>query len=278
MESGEKETRMKGIRISGLCALALAASAIIASSASAVTLPEFGRCVKVARGTGVYRGAACVTKETGTLGTYNWVPASSSEKQTFTGSGLESTFTSAGHPTIKCLAANFTGEYTGPKTASVTIEFQACVNSLEQQCQSNPQNKSEIKTLPLEAEVGFIKNQVVEGKPIIVAGLDLKPTPPLTDLAMYECGGGGPNESAHLQGSVIGSIKPINKMTTEQKLSYLVRKSGEQYPEQFEGGLKDTLSTTFTAGLESTTVPTTLNIKSESGHNAAPIEIKAREN
>jgi len=98
----------------------------------------------------------------------------------------------AGHATIKCIDANISGEWRGGKTATVEIEFQGCQNPQEQPCQT-AQTKSEIKTLPLEGELGFIKNQVKEGKLVITVGLDLKPQAPLTELATYECGGGRRN-------------------------------------------------------------------------------------
>src|SRR6202035_311601 len=268
---GQGDRTMKGIRITGLCLLAaLASSAALAGSASAVTIPQIGRCVKVATGAGAYTGAQCLTLETHKKGKYEWVPVSSSEKQTFDGTGGETTLKTTGHSTIKCIAANFVGEYTGPKTATLTIEFQGCINSKGQQCQSNPQNKSEIKTLPLEAELGFIKNEPT----VVQVGLDLKPTAPLTQLVSYECG--SITESARLEGSVIGQIKPIDKMTTESNLLIAVRTTGAQLPEQFEGGPNDTLSTTFMSGPESPTPPSTLAIKGETGHNAALLEIKAK--
>jgi hypothetical protein len=262
---------MKGIRITGLCLLAvLAVSAMAASSASAVTIPQVGRCVKVATGAGAYTGPQCLALETHKKGKYEWIPVSSSEKQTFLGSGGETILATTGHSTIKCIAANFVGEWTGPKTASVTVEFQGCTNAKKEQCQSSPQNKSEIKTLPLEAELGFIKNEPT----VVQVGLDLKPTAPLTQLVTYECG--SVTETARVEGSVIGQIKPIDKMTTESNLIYFARRSGEQVPEQFEGGLKDTLSTTFMSGIESTTAASSLTIKSETGHYANPLEIKAK--
>lgn len=274
---------MKVIRVGHCCLLAvLAISAFAAASASAAVydvkaLPEAGRCVKVPTGSGIYRGGGCINKALPGKGTFEWAPASVTEKLKFSGSGAESILATVGHPTIKCVAANITGEYTGAKTATVEIEFQACINSLEQQCQSSQQNKSEIKTLPLEAELGFIRNEVIEGKKIVVVGLDLKATPPLTNLVTYECG--NVTESAQLEGSVIGKIAPINKMTTVQKLVYFVKKStGAQVPEKFESGLKDTLSTTFQTGLETTTAPTTLFIKEEIGSNEVPIEIRGTEN
>jgi Regulator of chromosome condensation (RCC1) repeat len=238
-------------------------------------LPEVGRCVKVATGTGAYQGLNCIALEKagGKFGKYNWIPVAATEKQTFAGTGGESVLTTVGQPTITCIAAKVTGEWRGPRTATVQIEFQACTNSKGQQCQSNPQSKSEIKTLPLEAELGFIKNEVREGKLLLSVGLDLKPQPPGSDLVSYECG--SVTESAHLEGSVIGQIKPIDKMTTESNLIYSAIRGAQQY-EKFEGGPPDTLTTRFQSGLESTYAPSTLKIAGEAGSNAAPLEIKAK--
>jgi hypothetical protein len=272
---------MKRVRISGMCALlALAVSAAGATVAQAAThsLPEVGRCVKVATGAGAYKSATCVTVATNGLGKYQWTPVSVTEKQTFSGAGGEVTLATTGHQTIRCVAANFSGEYTGPKTATVQIEFQACTNPQEQQCQSlDPRNKSEIATFPMEGELGFVRNQTIEGRTFITVGMDLKPQPPLHELMSYECTGS--TEVAHVEGSVIARLRPFDKMTTESNLQYLVKKNVGQIPEQFEGGPKDTLITTFTSGLETLgTAPSTLNIVGYFGHNANPLEIKAKEN
>jgi hypothetical protein len=243
-------------------------------------LPQVGRCVKVAVGTGAYSGPGCTTLATKPITKrYEWVPASVTEKLAFSGSGLETTLTTAGHSTIKCLAANITGEWTGPKTASVNVELQGCTTSAGAQCQTitNPQNKSEIKLNGVLGEPGFIRYEEVEGKVIEAVGLDLKPQPPMTSLATYECTGS--SEAGHIEGSVIGKITPINKMTTEQKLLYYATKAGEQRPEQFQAGPKDTLMTSFTEGLPEESKgsgASSLNIKGESGKNAAPLEIKAK--
>jgi hypothetical protein len=107
-----------------------------------------------------------------------------------------------------------------------------------------------------------------------VAGLDLKPQPPLNELASYECAGSG--QTAHVEGSVIGRIQPIDKMTTESNVIYSTKSNGEQLYQSFEGGPNDTLSTTFTTGVESTSAPSTLKIKEEKGKNEASLEIKAK--
>jgi hypothetical protein len=274
---------MKVTRVRQSCLLAvlvLTIAAIGASSASAIEyeikgMPEVGRCVNVPTGTGVYKGSQCLAVEHSSkkLGKYNWIPASQTEKLTFSGAGGESVLTTVGHSTIKCIAANLSGEYTSPKKATVTIEFQGCTNAKKEQCQSNPQNKSEIKTLPLEAELGFIKNELLVGHNVISVGLDLKPTSPLPALVTYECG--SVLESARLEGSVIGQEKPIDKMTSEMNLIYSTKTNGEQLYQNFQEGLQDTLSTTYQVGIESTTAPTTLKIKSYLGTNSVPLEVKA---
>jgi hypothetical protein len=66
-------------------------------------------------------------------------------------------------------------------------------------------------------------------------------------------------------------------MTTASNLVYSTTSNGEQLYQSFQGGLKDTLTTTFMTGVESTTpAPSTLKIKEEKGKNAAPLEIKAK--
>jgi len=242
-------------------------------------LPEAGRCVKVAVGSGKYSGAGCTALATKTSSKkYEWTPASVTEKLAFSGSGLETTLTTAGHSTITCLAANISGEWTGAKTASVNVEFQGCTNAQGQQCQTvtNPQNKSEIALKGVLGELGYIKYEEVEGKPqIAVVGLDLKPQPPMTQLAEYECTGS--TETGHLEGSVIGNIGPIDKMTTESNLHYVATKAGKQNLEAFQGSPKDTLMTSFTSGPEAKgSGASSLNIKEYKGNNAAPVEIKAK--
>jgi hypothetical protein len=268
---------MKPIRNWGLCfVLAVVGGTIAVPTASALrALPEAGRCVKVATGAGAYRGGACTVLETGKLGKYEWMPASATEKLTFSGGGLEPTLASVGHPTIKCITANITGEYTGPKTVTAQLEFEGCINANKQECHTKPTDAALITSLPLEGELGFVKNQVIEGKILVSVGLDLKPQAPLPDLIVYDCG--GVTESDHVRGSVIVRVKPIDIMTTTSNLLITAKKTVEQVPESFEGLPKDTLSTTFMSGLEETTAPSALNVKSETGNNSVALEIKAIE-
>jgi len=124
----------------------------------------------------------------------------------------------------------------------------------------------------VEGEIGFIKATA----PGINVGFDLKPQPPLTSLATYECGNLG--ELNKIEGSVIAKILPLNKMTTATSLTYKVSKAtGQQVPESFEGAPKDTLSTTFTKGIESSTGESSLKMTEFVGKNTNPLEIKAKE-
>jgi hypothetical protein len=276
------EAVMRGTRIGRLCLLsAVVLGASVASSASAAEyevkgLPELGRCVKVAPGAGVYKGGSCVTVDKNGKGKFNWIQLTAAEKQTLSGTAGETTLTTVGHTTIKCLTATISGEYTGPKTATVNIVFHSCTNSAAAQCQSEPTSKGEIKTLPLEAELGFIKNLVKEGKTSIVVGMDLKAQSPFSDLIIFDCGGLA--ESIRVDGSVIGRVKPINKMSTTSSVLFTTTSSGKQLPEKFQGEPNDTLTTTFMSGLESSSGASTLKILGETAKNSVPLEIKAKEN
>ncbi|MCW3027095.1 MAG: hypothetical protein JWN81_306 [Solirubrobacterales bacterium] len=273
---------MRGTRIGRICLIAsLVAGAIGAANASAAEyevrgLPELGRCVRVAEGTGVYPTGSCITAGSPGTGSFEWTQLTAEEKRTFTGSALESILTTVGHTTIHCSSASLSGEYTGPKNATVHLELHGCTNSLAAQCQSEPTSKGEIKSLPLEGELGFIKNVVKEGKTIVATGFDLKAQSPFSDLIIFECGGVA--ESVRVDGSVIGRIKPFDRMTTVSNLVYTRTKSGKQAIEKFQGGVKDTLTTTFMSGLESSSGASTLTIKSETGHYSTLLEIKAKGN
>jgi hypothetical protein len=255
----------------------LASLALAASSPAQAALPEVGRCVKVALGKGAYRDGKCLTHETGTRGKWEWMPASTTENLSFSGGGSAVKIATAGHEAIECAVANLKGTFTGPKTATSELELQGCANAKGESCGSAG-NENEIKSNPLEAEYGFIENIVVEGRRIVKVGLDFKPQSPQTSLAMYKCGTESSLPNASIEGSVIAGAKPIDAMKEEAKLSFHVRFNGVQDPESFQESGKDTLSTTFMSGLETTgPFATTLGIQEYTGKYSQPLEIKALE-
>src|SRR6476646_4626417 len=113
----------------GLCSgLAVAAaSAMVAAGANAAA-PDFGRCVKVAKGTGAYATGNCTTT-VGVYKNFDWISGpgpnpqftltvKAEEKHLFYFEGLSS------KAKIGCLEATATGEVTGPKTISPISPFE----------------------------------------------------------------------------------------------------------------------------------------------------------
>lgn len=229
-------------------------------------LPALGRCVRVARKTGEYQGAHCVTERHGT-GNYDWLPGPGAAKS-FTGQTGAVTLETTSAKKVVCSAGTATGEYTGAKSETLTLRLSGCERtSTHASCQSVGGASGEIATNPLEGALGFVRS----GKRPIV-GLDVKREPA---LAAFECAsnGAGGKELIALEGSAIGTEKKIDAMTP-QFTDTFVQKAGRQSPEQFEGGLKDTLtSTTVGSGSagEQTGLAATLSVTGEE-----PLEIKAK--
>jgi len=256
-----------------MCLLALAAVGVVSAGAAATAsaaVPEFGHCVKVAPKTGEYEGSNCTKPLPGT-GKFNWVPGPG-PKPKFSGIGELIELETVGGKKIGCGGATFSGEYTGAKTETVTVDLIGCVfGPTGQQCQSNPAQEGEIESAqPLEGEIGYIVKSL---RPKV--GIDLKPKSPATSLFTFQCG--KPPETTivlgNIEGSVIASIAKINKAVPEFALTYKAIR-GIQKPQQFEGGAKDTLSLHLVSGLTNTTEETGLRALG-SIENEEPIEIKA---
>jgi hypothetical protein len=283
----EREGTMGGMRKIGLClvgALAIATTAATTASAAEYELespPEFGRCVKVAPKTGTYSGARCLTPAPG-KGKYNWL-AGPGAKPKFT-AAVEAVLlngTGAGKASIHCEFGEVEGEYTGAKTLTVKkLILSDCVKAgaktvLEGWCQNIGAFRGEVSTNELAGALGYIEHVGNKTK----VGLDLKAAIG-TALATFECGGAstvgehgtGTGTLMEVEGSVIGRIKLINKMSTENVVTYKVI-GGAQAPEKFEGGVKDTL--TLLTGLAKTAEPATMSTFAEVGNEEA-MEIKSR--
>jgi hypothetical protein len=278
---------MGGMRKIGLCLVAaLGIGMMAATTASAAEYelespPEFGRCVKVAPKTGTYSGARCLTPAPG-KGKYNWL-AGPGAKPKFTAAveAVVLTGTGAGKAVIKCEFGEAAGAYSGPKTLTLNkLVLSDCAKAgakttLESWCQSIGAFRGEVTANELTGELGYIEHVGTKTK----VGLDLKPTTGKA-LATFECGGAsevgehgtGLGTLFELEGSVIGRIKLINKMSTENLVTYKVA-SGAQVPEKFEGGVKDTL--TLLTGLAKTAEPATMSTFFEVA-NEEPMEVKSR--
>jgi len=241
--------RVRNLWFSVFAMLALA-SAIGAGTAAAETeyaptgLPEFGRCVKVTEGTGGYKYANCIAHSKTHTGSYEWKPGPGETKPTFEATLNKFKLETAKH-SIQC-GGFVTGTYADTKHATVELELKGCgivgSNPIVK-CQSGPE-EGEINAPPggIEAEIGFIKGGE---KPVV--GWDIKPKEPSTEVLGFFCGsveeiekGKLPEQKWTVEGSAIGSLKKINKMTSVFLLTYS-ETGGVQQIEKFEGGVPDTL-------------------------------------
>jgi hypothetical protein len=261
---------MKRINTAGVALVAVLGLLAIASASASAALPELGRCVPVTTAkTGEYKNARCTQAADGT-GNYNFMPGAG-EKKKFAGTGTGTPVLETPKLKISCAASTFDGEYTGAKTASVTVDLIGCINPATlKKCQSNPAKEGEIETpAPLEGEIGFINTGTKIG-----VGLDLKRSPA---LMTFTCGEVAelPEVSGTVEGSVIGRIAPVNVMRSEYKLIYKTA-GGKQVPESFEGGAKDTLSEKLVSGLTTTTEEAAFKEKLVEIINEEPLEIKAK--
>src|SRR5260221_12680975 len=96
--------------------IACATAADMASAATEEVTPEYGRCVKVASGTGTYENANC-SKSGGTRN-YRWEGFSAVKKTHFTTvskSETTATLETVAGDTILCTGENGSGNYTRPQ-------------------------------------------------------------------------------------------------------------------------------------------------------------------
>jgi hypothetical protein len=203
-------------------------------------LPELGRCVKLTTQKGAYNTGTCTTQAAEHKGAYEWQPGAGT-KRGFSGKTTAPKLDTASNHVVQCTSANFTGEWTAAKTASVKLGFVGCttvIGGKSQTCQTKPKEPSEITTEPLEAELGFIST----GATSPTVGLDLK-LPKATSLTVltFTCGSGPPpaGEQWTVEGSVIGGITPVDAMRSN--FAPLYRAVGAtQIPERFTGQPPDT--------------------------------------
>jgi hypothetical protein len=222
---------MRRIGLVGLC-LAGAFATVGASGASAAP-PEFGRCVKVAAGTGLYATANCTSE--GGERKYEWLA----------GAGPNNHFTLSTKPKtefaffegaktrgkVGCSGPSVvsgTGEITGPATIdNVIVRLKGCEDAEVPSCDSG--NYQEIVVTGLKGALGVIK--AGETPLMDRIGLDLS-----GGESTFECGRG--LTKVHLSLTAIGLFLPKNIMRTVSTWKFSESK-GKQVPERFEGGLPE---------------------------------------
>jgi hypothetical protein len=168
--------------------------------------------------------------------------------KTFTATSKGSLLETVGGKKTKCSADSGFGEITGPQNGFFTIIFTGCkLNKVP--CNTPGLVPGAIATNLLSMKMYYINKAKKE------VGIDMVEAAGLPFLE-YGC---GTAVLARVQGSVIGKIKPKNKLVTPSETFKLVFKQslGIQEVSNLEGGPIDILETSFggpfeTTGLKST--------------------------
>jgi hypothetical protein len=206
--------------------------------------PEFGRCLKVAKGVvGKFSNAGCSKPATAEKFSYEWAPGAG-PKPGFTTSiqsATIATLETTGKRVISCKGEKSAGEYTSAKTVgTVVITFSGCEMSAAK-CTSPSAAEGEVITTTLEGTLG-VEKIGAKGPPTDKLALDLFPASEGTVVAEFSCG----TAPVVVRGSVLDPF-PANKMFLTATLKY-GQSGGKQKPEKFAGGTPDVLSTSFEEG------------------------------
>jgi hypothetical protein len=227
MEEGD----VKRIRVVGLSfVVVVAASALVLTASASAEAPEFGRCVKVAKGAGAFKSANCTIPLAG--GNYEWMPGPGPAGK-FTTSLIPTSFVTlietVGGTKIICTGEQATGEYTGTKTVgNVLLTFTGCETS-GGQVESPGQPNGHVVSSPLEGVLGVWKTGETAKQNKI--GLELFPQEAGAPVSQMACNG----LPIVLRGSVITHVLTSNKMLLSSTIKYAQR-NGIQKPDRFVAG------------------------------------------
>jgi hypothetical protein len=189
---------------------------------------------------GLYSTGTCTYETPQLVGKFEWHPGTGPGKK-FTGEAKASSLETHAKTKITCVEMLSSGEYTGTKTATISGKFTGCMLVPSKEvCQTAGSAPGEIKVNPLSGELGFIKDQAVEGGQSVALGWRFKGA---GSVLSAEC---GPSKIAvNVTGSAIGAI-PANKMLGGYAIKFAAL-GGKQNPESFEEEPNSTLSMVFGA-------------------------------
>ncbi|HTU79584.1 MAG TPA: hypothetical protein VMF09_12570 [Solirubrobacteraceae bacterium] len=217
-------------RVAVCLAVVFGCSAVASESASALSPPEFGQCVKAAiSGSGAYKGDKC-TNPTGVLN-FEWLPGAKE------GSGMTSTtsvtFETVSNRKIRCAGEDGEDQYDGTKTVAAVMIFTGCQMSSAYTCTSTGYNAGDIVSNGsggwLEGELGVEKvgAMLVNDK----LALDFKPATGTEFLEPFTCTNG---DSWNVRGELMVPVEK-NKMQTTTHWAF-DQMGGKQMPEKFASG------------------------------------------
>jgi hypothetical protein len=220
--------------------------------------PEYGRCVKLAKGVkGKYATATCTSPATAEKFAFEWEPGPGPKAKFTTAikALTVATLETVTKKLIVCTGQTSTGEYIGRKTVgNVVITFTGC-EMAGSKCTGAGAEEGEVITNTLEGVLGIEKTST-EGPAKNKIAQDLFPVGEEGALLEFSCG----STPVSVRGSVLSPVK-ANKMLSTATLKYAAT-AGKQKPEKFEGLPKDVLETSFgeaafdQSGLKLTTIQT----------------------
>jgi hypothetical protein len=226
--SGDGATALVGSPCDKAC---VGSASAFVSATPPAGAPEYGRCVKVAKGTGKYANAGCTSS--GKTDGYEW--SRGVVKAAFTtklASGSVTLQTAKGAK-ITCAGETSGGSYTGDKTVGgVVLRLTGCALAA-QQCTSAGAGAGEVVSSSLEGVLGVEKLGASESKDKL--GLDLFPSGRSGSVMEFSCG----STAVTLRGSVIVPVR-ANKMASSSTLKFKASK-GKQKPGSFAGEPDDVL-------------------------------------
>jgi len=204
--------------------------------------PEFGRCIKVATGTGRFSGSTCISSTS--KNSYEWFPAFGSsrplEHTHFTSVAKSLTkvkLETAAKHIVTCTGEHGGGEYSGNTTvANVTFTFTGCALGTEGACTSPGKAEGEISTVALSGTLGVVAKGLEAAKDKI--GVALKPASG-EQVTEFGC----PGTHGVVDGAVIGEL-PHDTMATVANVKFTEAKA-VQKPTHFEGGSEQVLKAFF---------------------------------
>jgi len=214
-----------------------------------LALPEIGRCVKVPSEKvektvvyhGLYLNAGCTEEVPQRTGKYEWEPGAVAKH--FSGAGKAITLQTTGGKKVSCTGSATSGEYTGLRTASISLTLTGCQNALKKEpCQTSGGASGELNLGTFATELGFITDKMTSEGPVAKLGWDLQHG---ATFVSATCGGS--KEALTVTGSLIAPITVVDKMATSYSLAPKA-KLGVQEVRALEEGPNDSLSTTLGAG------------------------------
>ena len=200
-------TRVRQIRIAGLCLVVAFALGAVATTSALATAPEYGRCLKKAKAEGKgFTSTSCTVAGEGTKAKYEWLPGAGKTK--FETKGGIGVLTSVSGQKVECKTESSTGEFfegTNKEAGNMLIKFNEC-HSLQLECSTPGAKPGELVTNDVEALVGW------ENKAIKKTDIELYPAKSVSSglFIEFECDG----LVIKVKGKVLAPIKN-DKMTSD---------------------------------------------------------------